>query len=223
MKKPRILLGDDHSLILKGITGLLETEYDVVGVANDGKALVDTALRLIPEVVVLDISMPVLNGIDAAREIKKSLPSINLVFLSMHKNAVYLRKAFEAGAAGYVLKSGATEELLTAIREARSGKVYVSPAFGNTVIEEVRNPQAKRVRSPRDLTDRQRQILQLVAEGRQNKEIAEVVHVSVKTVEFHRGRLMTKLGARSVADLTRFAIQEGLIDGSGRDQKQAEL
>lgn len=130
MKKPRILLGDG-------------TYYAVVGTAEDSKALVDAALRLKSEVVVLDISMPLLNGIDAAREIKKALPLSKLVFLSMHTNAVYLRKALEAGASGYVLKSGAVEELLAAIREARNGNVYVSPDFGRKVIEEVQNPNTK--------------------------------------------------------------------------------
>jgi DNA-binding NarL/FixJ family response regulator len=213
VKQARILLGDDHSLVLKGITGLLEGHYDVVGAAEDGKALVEAALRLKPDVVVLDVSMPILNGIDAARAIRKDLPSTKLVFLSMHPNAVYLRKALEAGASGYVLKSGAAEELLTAIEEARKGNIYVSPNFGQNVIEGIRGSVGKR--SPLELTDRQRQILQLIAEGRHNKEIAEILHVSVKTVEFHRGRLMTKLGARNVAELTRFAIQEGLIDSAG--------
>ena len=211
MKPMRILLGDDHSFILKGIKGLLEKHYDVVGLAENGSVLVDSALRCEPDLVVLDISMPVLNGIDAAIQIKKALPSTQLIFLSMHANPIYLRKALEAGASGYVLKSGAAEELLSAIEQVRTGKIYVTPAFGQTVIESVLHPRGKSSGVTVDLTDRQRQILQLVAEGRQNKEIASIVHVSVKTVEFHRARLMTKLGARSVADLTKFAIQEGLI------------
>jgi DNA-binding NarL/FixJ family response regulator len=212
--KLRILLGDDHSFILKGIKGLLEDHYEVVGAEENGKALVDAALRLKPDMVVLDVSMPILNGIDAAREIKKALPSIKLVFLSMHSNAIYLRKALEAGASGYVLKSGAAEELLTGIEEARKGKVYVTPNFGQDVIESARDWSENGARSPLELTDRQKQILQLLAEGRQNKEIAEIAHISVRTVEFHRSRLMTKLGARSIAELTRFAIQEGLIGGA---------
>lgn len=215
MKPLRILLGDDHSLILKGIKGLLEGQYEVVGLAENGKALAEAAVRLKPDMVVLDISMPILNGIDAAREIKKALPSTKLVFLSMHSNAVYLRKALEVGASGYVLKSGATEELLAAVEEAWKGKVYVSPAFGHDVIESIQDWPAKVNRSTIELTQRQRQILQLVAEGRPSKEIADIVHVSVRTVEFHRSRLMTKLGAHSVAELTRFAIQEGLVDSAG--------
>ena len=214
MKPLRILLGDDHSLILKGIKGLLEGHYHVVGLAEDGKALVEAAARLEPDLVVLDVGMPILNGIDAARQIKKALPSVKLIFLSMHANPIYLRKALEAGASGYVLKSGAAEELLTALEEVRRGRVYITPIFGETVIESARSPAGTPSRVMIELTQRQRQILQLVAEGRSNKEIAEIVHVSVKTVEFHRARLLAKLGVKSVAELTRFAIQEGLIDVS---------
>ena len=212
MNRARILLADDHSLILEGVRLLLERHYDVVGMAADGRALVNDCLRLAPDLVVLDINMPILNGIDAGREIKRALPATKLVFLSMHSNAIYLRKAFDAGASAYVLKSGATEELLTAIEAARKGDTYVSPGFGRDVIDSTRNPQDKSKRAVIELTARQRQILQLVAEGKQNKEIADILCVSVKTVEFHRSRLMEKLGAHSVVELTRFAIQEGLTN-----------
>jgi DNA-binding NarL/FixJ family response regulator len=211
MKKARILLGDDHSLILEGIRRMLETHYDVAGWADNGKDVVEAALRLNPDLVVLDVSMPILNGIDAGREIKKANPATKLVFLSMHANAIYLRKALEVGASAYVLKSGASEELLQAIEAARKGNSYVSPGFGRDVIESVRHLPRVSTRAVQDLTARQRQILQLIAEGKQNKEIAEILCVSVKTVEFHRGKLMLKLGAHTVAELTRFAIQEGLI------------
>ncbi len=212
MSPTRILLGDDHSLILEGVRRLLEHHYDVVGSVADGKSLLDTALRLVPDLVVLDISMPILNGIDVARALHKALPAVKLIFLTMHANAIYLRKAFEAGASGYVLKSGATEELLTAIESVRKGGSYVSPGFGRDVIDSAQKPLENSSRAAIDLTARQRQILQLVAEGKQNKEIAEILSVSVKTVEFHRSRLMEKLGAHTVAELTRFAIQEGLTN-----------
>lgn len=215
MNKVRILLGDDHSLILEGIRRLLESHYEVVGSADNGKSLVEAAWRLAPDVVVLDVSMPILNGIDAAREIKKGLPSTRLVFLSMHSNAIYLRKALQAGASAYVLKSGASEELLTAIEAAREGNSYVSSGFGQDVIDNLQNQPEGATRAVIELTDRQRQILQLIAEGKQNKEIADILGVSVKTVEFHRSSLMTKLGAHTVAELTRFAIQEGLIGTQG--------
>jgi DNA-binding NarL/FixJ family response regulator len=159
--------------------------------------------------------MPILNGIDAGREIKRELPLIKLVFLSMHSNAIYLRKALEAGASAYVLKSGASEELLTAIETARKGRSYVSPGFSREVINSLQPVSNKTSRMVVELTVRQRQILQLIAEGKQNKQIAGILDVSVKTVEFHRSCLMTKLGAHTVAELTRFAIQEGLIATQG--------
>jgi DNA-binding NarL/FixJ family response regulator len=211
MKQARILLGDDHSLIINGIRGLLESQYEVVGTADNGRSLVEAALKLTPDLVILDVSMPVLNGIDAAREIHRALPAAKLVFLSMHSSALYLRKALEAGASAYVLKSGASEELLAALEGVRKGQTYVSPGFDREVLDEVRDwPQRPR-RLAVDLTARQRQILQLIAEGKQNKEIAGILHTSTKTIEFHRSRLMTALGAHTVAELTRLAIQIGVI------------
>jgi DNA-binding NarL/FixJ family response regulator len=211
MKKVTVLLADDHSLVLTGIRRLLESSFDVVGAVEDGKRLVEAALSLRPEVVVLDVAMPILNGIDAAREIKESLPATKLVFISMHSNAIYVRKAVEAGASAYVLKSGAAEELLIAIEAARKGDTYFSPGFGFKVLDSLMDEVRESSRHVVDLTSRQRQILQLVAEGKQNKEIAALLNISVKTIEFHRGRLMTILGVHSVAELTRFAMQDGLI------------
>lgn len=210
--RSRILLGDDHSLMLEGIRRLLEADYDLVGSAEDGTAIVREAIRLKPDIIVLDISMPILNGIDAAKEIRRELPNAKLVFISMHANAIYVRKAMEAGASAYVLKSGASEELKQAIETAtRGSKLYLSPGLGREVIENAIGPTKTSPRHVLELTSRQRQILQLIAEGKQNKEIATILFVSVRTVEFHRSRLMAKLGARTVAELTRFAIQEGLI------------
>lgn len=211
MSRIRILLGDDHSLVLEGIRRLLDSKYDVVGSAENGKVLVSEALRLKPEIVVLDITMPILNGIDAAKEIRKTLPNARFVFISMHANAIYVRKAMEAGCSAYVLKSGASEELLQAIEVARKGGRYLSPGLGNNVLEELAVRPRTSSRHVIDLTSRQQQILQLIAEGKQNKEIAAILHVSVRTVEFHRLRLMNKLGARTAAELSRFAIEAGLI------------
>lgn len=213
MKRLRVLLGDDHPLLLKGIRGLLETHYEIVGAEENGNALVEAAVRLTPDLVILDVSMPILNGIDAAREIRKALPSVRFVFLSMHSSAIYLRRALEAGALGYVLKSGAAEELVAGIEEALRGNVYISPSFGSDVIERAVEWREKGPKAPEGLTDRQKQILQLLAEGKQNKEIAEVAHISVRTVEFHRGQLMTKLGARNLAELTMLGIQGGFVVG----------
>jgi DNA-binding NarL/FixJ family response regulator len=216
--RPRILLGDDHALILKGIQGLLEGRYEVVGSAENGRTLVEAALRLRPDLVILDVSMPVLNGIEAAREIKKALPAVKLIFLSMQTSRIYLRKALEAGASGYILKAGAAEELLAGIEEVRKGNLYLTPNFGPDVMESAlewcANGARSREKPAGALTDRQQRILQLLAEGLHNKEIAEKMHVSVRTVEFHRGRLMKRLGARNLAELTRLAIQEGMIDGA---------
>ncbi|WP_263419846.1 response regulator [Terriglobus albidus] len=209
--KARILLADDHSLVLDGIRRLLENQHHVIGSATDGQSLVREALRLRPEIVILDVTMPILNGIDAAREIRKTLPKTKLVFISMHANPVYLRKAIEAGGVAYVLKSGASEELLNAIQIVRSGGRYFSPSLDRSIVTEVTESPEKPSQGVLDLTGRQRQILQLIAEGRQNKEIADTLYISVRTVEFHRARLMSRLGARSVADLTRFAVQEGMI------------
>jgi DNA-binding NarL/FixJ family response regulator len=209
MLRPRILVGDDHSLVLEGIKRLLEDDFEVVGSADDGATLVREAVRLRPNLVLLDISMPILNGIDAARQIKKELPEAKLIFISMHANSIYVRKALEVGASAYVLKSGASEELKKAIATVRAGDTYLSPGLDREVIQDAMVPISSH--HLLDLTSRQRQILQLIAEGKQNKEIASILFVSVRTVEFHRGRLMTKLGARSAAELTRLAIQDGLI------------
>lgn len=209
--KARILLADDHSLVLDGIRRLLENQHHVIGSASDGRSLVREALRLHPEMVILDVTMPIMNGIDAAREIRKTLPKTKLVFISMHANSIYVRKAIEAGGVAYVLKSGASEELLNAIQIARSGGRYLSPALDQSIVSEVTEYPGKPSQTVLELTDRQRQILQLIVEGKQNKEIADALYISVRTVEFHRARLMSRLGARSVADLTRFAVQEGII------------
>jgi DNA-binding NarL/FixJ family response regulator len=207
----RILLADDHSLVLAGIRQLLDGRHTIVGTAEDGRSLVRSALQLEPDLIVLDVSMPVLNGIDAAAEIKSSLPRTKFIFLTMHASPTYLRRAIAAGALGYVLKSEAAEELLTAIQEVHAGRLCVSPSFGPEVVANARDWLNKPGKAGLQLTERQKQILQMVAEGKQNKEIAEIAQISVKTVEFHRARLMSKLDAHTVAELTKFAIQEGLI------------
>lgn len=211
--RARVLLADDHALILDGIRAALQAEYEIVGLAKDGRALVEAAERLKPDVVVLDISMPLLNGFEAAKQIKKSTPHSKLIFLSQHLNPAYLKQTLRLGASGYVLKSGATEELHQAIRTALQGKVYITPAFGEEVIARLWNREGQLSEETEGLTDRQREILQLIIEGRGNKEIADVIHVSVKTVEFHRARIMAKMGVRSVAELTKAALQQGLIPG----------
>lgn len=213
LMKLRVLLGDDHVLILDGLRSALQSQYEIVGLAKDGRALVKEAERLQPDLVVIDISMPLLNGFEAAKQIKKSLPQSKLIFLSQHLNPAYLKQALRLGASGYVLKSGATEELQQAISIAARGKTYITPAFGEDVISRLWNREGELSEEAEELTDRQREILQLIVEGRGNKEIADLIHVSVKTVEFHRARIMAKLGVKSVAELTKVALQQGLIPG----------
>ena len=209
MSRLRILLADDHPLVLNGITALLEPYHDVVGTVPDGRQLVDAAHRLNPDLVILDISMPVLNGLEAALQIKDALPAVKLVFLSMHANPMYLHRALDAGASGYVLKSGVMDELLVALTEISNGGVFVSPGFGNEVVESLWSRSGKPAREGRELTVRQREILQLVAEGRLNKEIAHILGISIKTVDFHRSRIMARVGAHSAAELIRIAIERG--------------
>jgi DNA-binding NarL/FixJ family response regulator len=209
--KLKVLLGDDHVLILDGLRAALQSNYEIVGVAKDGRTLVREAERLKPDFVIIDISMPVLNGFEAAKQIKENLPQAKLIFLSQHLNPAYLKQALRLGASGYVLKSGAIEELQQAIATVLRGKTYITPAFGEEVIARLWNREGELSGETEGLTDRQREILQLIIEGRGNKEIAGVIHVSVKTVEFHRARIMAKLGVKSVAELTKVALQQGLI------------
>jgi DNA-binding NarL/FixJ family response regulator len=209
--KTRILLGDDHAFILDGIRAVLQVQYEVVGQTQDGRALVEAAERLKPDVVILDISMPLLNGFEAAQQIKKKRPQVKLIFLSQHLNPAYLRQALKLGASGYVLKSGATAELKQAIGEVLRGRIYITPAFGQKVIDNLWSRSGTVNHEAEELTDRQREILKLIIDGKGNKQIAGLLHVSVKTVEFHRARLMNRLGVRSVAELTKVALQQGLI------------
>lgn len=209
--KTRVLLGDDHAFILDGIRAVLQVQYEIVGQVQDGRALVDAAERLKPDIVVLDISMPLLNGFEAALQIKKIRPQVKLIFLSQHLNPAYLRQALKVGASGYVLKSGATGELQQALSEVLRGRTYITPAFGQNVIDGLWSRTGEVNNQAEELTDRQREILKLIIDGKANKEIADVLRVSVKTVEFHRARLMSRLGVRSVAELTKVALQQGLI------------
>jgi DNA-binding NarL/FixJ family response regulator len=209
MKRAQILLADDHALTLKGMRTVLEPHYEIVGTATDGRALVDAALRLRPQLIVMDIGMPLLNGIDAAVQIKKHLPAVKLLFVSMHDNPAYLVSARQAGASGYVLKSAASEELLEAIDSVLKGEIYVSSKLSRESLERFENPH--RVATSLDLSPRERETLQLIAEGRTEKEIAFRLEISIKTVGFHRENIKRKLGLRTTAELTRYAIEQGLI------------
>ncbi len=209
--RSRILLADDHGLIVSGIRSLLDAHYDVVGQLGDGQSLVGAALRLRPDLVILDISMPVVNGIDAARQIRKAWPEVKLLFVSMHRGPVYLREAMDAGAWGYVIKSAANEELRIAVERVLKGQIYISAGFDQDVVASVHASMRGRARASALLTFRQREVLQLIGEGWGNKEIANLLNISAKTVEFHRGRIMLKLGVHSAADLIRHAFQAGML------------
>ncbi len=211
MGSTRILLADDHVLVSHGVRATLEAQFEIVGHASDGKALVEAAEALRPDAIVLDIGMPVLNGLEAAQRIRKILPAVKLVFLSQHRDPAYLRQTLKIGASGYVLKSEAAEELQHALAAVMRGEIFISPAFGEQVIANLWNRSKEVSNETMELTGRQKEILQLIVEGRANKEVADCLQVSLKTVEFHRARLMHKLGARTAAELAKVALQRGLI------------
>jgi DNA-binding NarL/FixJ family response regulator len=213
VNRPRVLLGDDHALILGGVRATLAPRFDVVGEATDGKALVAEAERLRPDIVVLDISMPLLNGFEAARQLRQILPSAGLIFLSQHLSPAYLRQALEIGVAGYVLKSETTDELEPAINRVLKGETYASPRFGDDTLSGLRGRDGGLNRKKSELSERQRQILQLLIDGRSNKEVSSLMNLSIKTIEFHRAQIMSKLGAHSAAELARLAIQQGIVPG----------
>jgi len=211
MSRPRLLLADDHTLLLEGIRLMLEPEFELVGSVEDGQALLAAAEKLKPDVILLDISMPILNGIDAARQLRKIVPSSKLIFLTMHGDADYVTEAFRAGASGYLLKRSAASELVTAIREVLKGHHYVSPLVTRNALELLMGATKSDSKFADGLTSRQRQILQLVAEGRTRKEIAGTLGISVKTVEFHKATLARELNLRTSSDFTLYAIEHGMI------------
>ena len=212
MPRPRALLADDHSMMLAGLQKLMEETCDVVGAVGDGRALVEAAQRLEPDLIILDIAMPLLNGIDAARQIKRLFPDTKLIFLTMQTSPTYATAALEAGASGYLLKHSAPVELPLAINAALQGQCYLTPSIAAPVIDRAVNPEREPVvKDPvAALTPRQREILQLIGEGKGTKEIATHLNVSVKTIDFHKTRLMQRLNIHTTAELMRYAITQGL-------------
>ncbi|HLY40116.1 MAG TPA: response regulator transcription factor [Terracidiphilus sp.] len=211
--RKRVLLGDDHALMLEGLTRLLVPEFEIVGTAADGRSLVSEAERLKPDVIVLDIGMPEMNGIEAARQLNRSLPSAKIVFITQQLDPAYVHAAFTAGARAYVAKQCASRELVQAIHYALDQLYYVTPLVGE---EAARLAGLNPGHNPSEffgstLTPRQREVLQLVAEGKTSKEISGILHISPKTVEFHRNSLMDELGVRTTAELTRYAISRGIV------------
>ena len=206
----RILLADDHQIVRQGLRALLESQgFAVVGEAGDGHEAVRLTQTLRPEVSVLDVAMPQLNGLDAARAILRALPTTKTVLLTMHTEDRYVSEALKAGVRGYVLKNQASGDLVQAIREVARGMTYLSPGVSRAVVDAY---LAKTDLPPDPLTLRERQVLQLVAEGKTTKEVAGLLGVSVKTAESHRTRIMAKLNIHETAGLVRYAIRNGLIE-----------
>jgi len=210
MKRPRVLLADDHKIVTEGLKGLLEPEFELVGTVEDGRALLAAANKLQPDVIVADISMPLLNGIDSVRQIKKVHGDIKIVFLTMHPDVTYAVSAFDAGASGYVLKHSAPTELVTAIRSVLNGKTFVTPLLAGEFMQLTKDRTSLREELT-SLTPRQREILQLLAEGHSAKEIATVLNISSRTVEFHKYRIMKDLGIKSAAELVHYAVRHGIV------------
>ena len=211
MKRIRILLADDHAVVRQGFKMILgaQPDMEIVGEAGNGREAVELADRLKPEVVVMDVSMPELNGIEATRRLAESAPHVRVLALSMHKDSVYVREILRAGARGYLLKDSVAGDLVSAVRAIAAGEGYISPQVSNAVLDDYR----RHVTNPIDLlTSREREVLQMLAEGKTNKEIAGVPNLSVYTVDAHRGRIMEKLNLHSINELVRFAVRNGLVD-----------
>jgi two-component system response regulator NreC len=216
MNKIRVLLAEDHTIVRKGLRSLLDGEagIEVIGEAEDGREAVEKVGQLLPDVVLMDITMPSLNGLEATRQIKKRFPEVKVVILTMHANEEYIFQILRAGASGYLVKQAAPTELLSAIQAAYRGESFLSPSISRKVIEEyIQQAEATAEKDSYDqLTDREREVLQLIAEGHPNREIAELLHISVKTVGTHRANLMDKLDIHSTAELTQYAIRKGVIE-----------
>jgi DNA-binding NarL/FixJ family response regulator len=210
MKRPRILLADDHVLIAEALQHLLQAEFDVVGTVSDGRALLKAAVDLLPEVVVVDIGMPLLNGLDAGEQLKDLRPEIKVIYLTQNREPRLAVEAFRRKASGYLLKDSAASELTTAIRQVLQGRSYVSPLIAAGMLDEAANASPSDP-GARDLSTREREVLQLLAEGKSMKEVAAVLEISPRTVEFHKYRIMGLLGVKTNAELVQYAIKRGLI------------
>ena len=210
MKRPRILLADDHKLMAEALQHLLQTDFDVVGTVADGRALIKAAAELKPDLVVVDIGMPLLNGLDATDQLKALYPEIKVVVLTQNREPRYAVEAFRRKASGYLLKDSAASELITAIREVLQGRSYVSPLIAKGMLSHTLN-RAPGDPGLRELSSREREVLQLLAEGKSMKEVAAVLDISPRTVEFHKYRVMELLGVKTNAELVQYAIKHGLI------------
>jgi DNA-binding NarL/FixJ family response regulator len=211
MSRPRVLLADDHRIVAEGLKHLLSAEFELVGMVEDGRSLVEAARTLRPDVIVADIAMPHMGGLEALAELKREDPGVRVVFLTMHAETAYARRALAEGALGFVVKHSAPAELVLAVRSALQGTIYVTPALAGELLR----PRGREARQEpgRALTLRQREILQLLAAGRSAKEIAALLGISPRTVEFHKYRMMEALGLHNSSELIHFAITHGIVPG----------
>lgn len=216
MEKPRVLMADHHPIVLAGVSKLIEDQYEVVGMVENGQALLQAAEHLKPDLILLDISMPLLDGFKATRQIKRSLPDTKFLFLTTHANPRYITEAFKVGAHGFLLKQSSVPELYQAIKAVLSGKYYVAPALTKHIIVQALHAEEKRgVRgSMTGLTSRQREVLQLIGQGKRTREIAELLRLSIKTIEFHKNCIMKELGIHTTIGLAHFASEQGHASGS---------
>ncbi len=209
--RPRVLLADDHRIVIDGLCGLLAAEFDLCGTAADGLALVEQAKALRPDVIVADVSMPLLNGIDAIRKLRAEGVTAKAVMLTMHPDVTYLSRALDAGASGYVLKHAASDELIEAIREVLRGGTFISPGIRTPSVTDLLDQTRRHLKPVIELTGRQREVLQLLAEGKSAKEIGAILDISPRTVETHKYKMMDDLGVKTTAQLIQHAIKLGLI------------
>ena len=209
--RPRVLLADDHRMVAEALKGLLTPEFELLDVVEDGRALIAAARKLRPDVIVADITMPHLNGLDALPQLKKDNPSVKVVFLTMHKDVAYARRALESGGSAFVLKHSAPAELVDAIHAALDGKTYLTTALAGEVLQSMRRDPEETGNPVALLTPRQREILQLLAEGRSAKEIGAALEISTRTVEFHKYQMMESLDLHTNAELVHFAIKHGIV------------
>ena len=209
MKGPRVLLADDHALLLGAYETLLAGECQIVGQVSDGRALVAAALTLVPDLIILDISMPLLNGLEAGRQIKQALPQVKLVFVTMNEDPDLAAEAFRAGASAYLVKRCAASELVAAVQEVLQGRSYVTPLITEGLVESLLELEGGTAGS--ELTPRQREILQLLAEGRSMKEVAAILDVTPRTVAFHKYRMMSQLKVKTTAELIQYAVKQHIV------------
>ena len=214
MPKPRILLADDHAIVIEGFRRILEGHYQIIGMVGDGRAVLEAAKTLQPDIVILDVSMPLLNGIDAAAQLKKICPKAKVIIVTMHADTDYVRSAFEAGASAYVLKRSAVDELEQAIQAVLAGHSYITPLITKEFVDVFLSTGSEKLAGAARLTTRQREVMQLLAEGRTAKEIANLLKITSRTVEFHKAQIMEHLNLQNSADLIKYALTHGIVSSS---------